>query len=581
MTDDSGTWPGVTVGDQVKEWLDGARAVARTAGMDAASDEVDAIVSHALRMRARVVVTSTSSRLRSWLVNELLGRTVLPADPGADVPIVITPGRIDHLEAETAGGPSARRLTADDHWHRDGDPEVAAFRLQLHDDTLEQGGLDLATVSASAESCRNTRSPARSVLASADAVVMPVTATSAMTMTDMTFLEELFRLGVSPARVLVVLSRLELVEEDDRAEVLNYVTRRAAKLSPLLTVVPAEVAAEQEIAAGVRAWITDTILPTARTARIEHIGRRITQCLASVRATAEQAMRDAAAERERLAGETAGHRSRVADRLRIFDELAVDVQSKQNQVLDDLRRERDRFREELTASVLHQVDRAGDPKEWMEAELPYQLETRLAAWDGNVRKVLHATTGRHLDEVTGALATSFGLRLDLRAEPLGTGPAIPVMGDIRLDDLRQRKLLYRMGPTGVALLAALLVPGFGPPAALIASLVGTGLAEVRLRTLVNEQRALLRKRLPGVVDAALDPHTDTITDHLSRVYRHVHDEVLRLRNQWRATMAEPAVTPLPAAPDWPAVVAGAEELTATIRAGADVVVFTDGRGVRR
>lgn len=581
MTDDSGTWPGVTVGDQVKEWLDGARAVARRAGMDAASAEVDAIASHAMRMRTRVVVTSTSSRLRSWLVNELLGRTVLPSDPGADVPIVITPGRIDHLEADTAGGPSVRKLTPGDHWHRDGDPEVAAFRLQLHDDTLDRGGMDLATVSASAESCRDPLSPARSVLASADAVVMPVTATSAMTMTDMSFLEELFRLGASPARVLIVLSRLELVEEDDRADVLRYVTKRAAKLSPLLTVVPAKVETEQETSAGVRAWITDAILPTARTARIEHIGRRLTLCLAGVHEVAGNAIRDAAAERERRQKETAAHQSQLADRLRTFDELAVDVQGRQNQVLDDLRRERDRFREELTASLLHQVDRAGDPKDWMETELPYQLETRLQAWDGNVRKVLHTTTGRHLDEVTGILTTSFGLRLDLRPEPFGAGPAIPVMGDIRLDDLRQRKLLYRMGPTGVALLAALLVPGFGPPAALIASLVGTGLAEVRLRTLVNEQRALLGKRLPGIVDAALDPHTDTITEHLGRVYRHVHDEVLRLRNQWHATMAAPAVTPVSTALDWPAVVADAEELTATIRAGGDVVVFTDGRGVRR
>src|SRR5450755_2729302 len=550
----------------LEDWIEATRALARRGRVAKAETDLAAITAHAGRGGVRVAVVSTTPRTRSRLVNQLADRNVLPSDPGADVPVLITAGSENHLEAQTESGWSTRPADVAGRWWQAGEPPVLAFRLQAAGGPLAAApGVELISVPMPGN--RDPGDPRWAALASADAVIMPVQATVAMTRTETIFLEELLQTGTAADHVLILLTRMDLVEEDERAGLLDHVRDRAQAIRAPFTVLPAQPGAggEPELAQAARTWITRSVLTDHGSARAQQLARQLAGCLHQVAASAANAAQEAAREQARHAEAITAQEAAHADDLRAFDEIREDVRSRHNAVLAEFLRFRDRFAAQLFGALGHQLDAISDPADWWERELPYQLETRLPALGQHVRLELGQQVNSHLHALSGALNTRFGVQLGQLAGMAVTEPDVPAPGSLKLRSLRRRRMLYRTTPSGVALVAILAIPGIGPVAGITASLVGTGLAEIRLRSLAEDQRVEIRKRLPGLIDLALNDYGNRVCTAVAEIYQQQEDEIGRLREQWKPTGAGP----LPAAGDgpgpWEALRAECEALAGKIR----------------
>lgn len=564
----------------VATWVNAVRALGHEARVPGLADDLTDIGVQAARPGVRVAVVAAQARFSDLVAQQFLGRTVLPARRPGGPPVLITAGPEASLEAATEDGWVRLPAGPDGPWSTDDGRTPRAYRLRLPADA--HAGLPPAVEVL----CYPERpdgegdAPAGLSPLAADAVIVAVSATAPLTQSESTVIERLLaQCGAS--RLLVVVTRLELVEEDERDQLTDYVRRRARALSTALRVVVQRPGAGPDDPgehAALCHWLTDAVLPDAAAARRRRLAERLAGCLGRVAGTAhgeQRARREAAAERAE-----ARERARLAheDELRFFDELRAETQTRHNQTLAGFLRSRDTFQEQLTRALLQQAKRASDPAAWWQQEAVYQMETRLAAWREGARKVLYDTTGRHVEFLDSRLEERFGLRT---GSAPGVGPASSTpsvdAGKLPVTSLRYRRLLYRMGPTGVAALGVLLIPGVGPVAALAASLVGTGLAEVRLRTLADEQYELIRQRLPELLDALLTAESRDVTAQLAEVYRHMENEVLRLRRQWRDRQAaqewaaadgrDDAGAAQPC-PDWADLARRAELLAERIRAEA-------------
>jgi hypothetical protein len=604
--------PGVTTA-ALWNWIDATRTLVRRARAAAEEAELASITAHADRAGSRVAIVATSTRARSRLVGQLVGRDLLPPDPGIDIPVLITAGGDDRLEMQTERGWSGRPAgtkgahdgpTADGSagapepggpWWKPGDPPVLAFWLRSSLPDLVAPGAELISISPPAPGSALDPSDRQwTAICSADALILVVPATAAMAQAETALLTELPRAGIAADRVLILISRMDLVEADERAGVLAYVRNRAARISPSFVILPpgsvdqaesrladqaeTDATAEPELVASAREWVATWVQADVAEARARQLARQLTRCLRRVADGAAEAAREARREQEQEAAAAATAATALADDLRDFDMLREDVRGRHNAALAEFLGQRERFAAQLAQDMLHQLDASADPAAWWERELPYQLQHRLSWLDQQVRQTLQQRVSRSAQLLAEGLSSRFGVQprqltgvtVPEPAAPAADAPEFGTSATAQgsLKSLRRRRVLYRMGPPGVALLAFLVVPGIGPIAGLGASLIGAGLMEIRLRNLADEQRIEIRKRLPGLLDTVLNAYGDQVYTALSEVYRQHETEVGLLRERWQANAGTPAAVARGPGP-WEALQSDCQALIDQIRARSD------------
>ncbi|MGV9340291.1 hypothetical protein [Streptomyces sp. NPDC003688] len=534
----------------VDTWVSEVRALADEARTPGLANDLTDILVQAARPGVRVAVTATLARFSDLVVEQFLGRRVLPAERRSPDPVLVTvvPGPAPAADASGTGRTDGTSDTGDtgNGWVPLADGLEPPSRA---DGTARRGcrlrvaagpGVSLpdgVELLSCPEVHDGGRTPVPPSLLGADAAVVVVSAAAPLTQHESRLIERLSA-WYGSARLLVVVTRLDLVDPDERDELVAFVHRRAGALSlaPRVVVQEAGTGPEDPSArATLHAWLEAAVLPGAAAARRERLAHRLADCLSRVRETADERQRARKAREAARAEAREAARRAHEDELRVFDELRVEVQARHNQTLSEFLSDRDRFRERLLRDLLQQAKRSPDPAAWWQQEAVYQLDTRLSAWRAGARQALQETSVRYVERLDDRLERRFGVRTDAspRSGPADDVPPVDA-GTLPVTPLRHRRLLYRMGPTGVAALGVLLVPGIGPVAGLVTSLVGTGLAEIRLRTLAEEQFQLVRRQLPPLVDTVLSAESGNVTAQLADAYRHMENAVLRLRRQWRS-----------------------------------------------
>src|SRR5262249_391117 len=126
-------------------------------------------------------------------------------------------------------------------------------------------------------------------------------------------------------------------------------------------------------------------------------------------------------------------------------------------------RVRERFAARLTGDLSHQLDVTADPADWWARELPYQLERGLSGLDQQVRVTLQQRVAENARILAEQLSSRFGVQPEQLTGVRVPEPAAPDISPRRgsggqLTSLHRRRILYRVAPPGVALLAVLLLP---------------------------------------------------------------------------------------------------------------------------
>ncbi|WP_160167395.1 hypothetical protein [Nocardiopsis valliformis] len=536
-------------------------------------DELSEVSAHADRPLVRVAVAGCTARERNRLVNALVGDRVLPPGIGDDIPVLVIPGAYDTWETRTAQGwsvhsapPTADPTASTDSVARaasDTGPGREVTAVRVSSTALAQTGLGLELISSPG----GGEAPH-----SADAVILPVLATAAVTHSERAFLQDLLEHGLPADHILVGLTRTELVDHEEREDVVRYVHQRTRELSSELAVAVERTSSDNgEFLTEIRSWITGTVTTRPTNARARHVAHRLADCLDRIGELARAGEREAAEQRRRRAAEAETARVAHEARLRRFDHFREDVRAHRNAAYGRLRDERDRIRAALTKDLQHALYSSGNPRVWWTTELPHRLRNRLIAWNQSVRALLQPAAARELRDIDRKVHQAFDLHLRAPQPPESGFEEIEVAvpDDPGLTDLGKRRIVYRLAPSGAALVAALLVPGFGPVLALTASAVGTTLSEVRLRALVGEQRDAVGDKLPGIVREQVDSCAATVRSELQHLYQYMEDEVTRLREEWHTRQA-----PVPHAapgPDWSGIAARTERLAAELLSEAGPV----------
>jgi GTPase SAR1 family protein len=503
-----------------------------------------------------VAVVGEFSRGKSSLINKLLGEELLPE---GDLPTTALLTRVragDERVLSYLGTDKSQDRKPFTH------EEIARYRrsdstsdapgvldVTVPNEWLSKSGITLIDTAGVGDLHDPNASPYEAV-ANCDGVLIVVAATSPLSLTEKLIVDEhVFRHAIP--RVAFVVTKLDLIAADERAQLIQYVLDKATAWCNAAEVWVANDDAVQlpeglhgkglaDIRHRLHSWGSDPerLKYRARQAasQLSALGRLFRTSLQSRINLCD--MDDLQrAEASRLAKTKLNSEALVWEDIRLgFDQRAVATETWCKQASENAKGQ---LRERLT----RELERTANPREWWLNDLSpkltheYRLLTRSMA-DGVTKRLRDDQQWLH-EQISHAfsLAELPQLSAVSLADNRDPAPAAPS----QLADLKKYQFVGRIaGAAAAAGIMLVLAPtGVGP---LVAGSLGTGLVTILtdrfLGMKVQEQKSTLAK--------ALAPHMDKIEqaldmqarDGIRKAYSSVLEETKRLEGNWLKTELE-------------------------------------------
>ncbi|MFE5331973.1 dynamin family protein [Embleya sp. NPDC056575] len=568
--------------------INDAHTIATDFGLDAIAAELDRLRARMRRPGLRIAVVGEFGRGKTSLINRLLGAPVLPEGRHTPVPLVVVAGPEPRLELQFADGRAEPRPAVAAAWdevyrlsedHDADAPRLVGVRVLVAEPELARLDVELVDTPGvnagrgkgeDAEDLdRRTEDLVRRTVAASDAVLMVVSASAPLGLSETAFLEEEVIARHVP-RITVVVSKLDTVDEDEREDIVDYLGGRVRRISPTLRVLAGPHREDASPAAGVYARITEyTTSGGRRSMRSRQTAGQLLALLDEMAGLGRDGLATAAlgeAERRRAVEESEVEIDRMAGE---WGRVRVELQQRRTQTSEKFREHLQLSRGDLLDTLRYELERAPDARTWWERDLPFRLRRELTALAKKFEAQLHSSVQADVQWLDAKMKLHFGrgsgYRLE-KVEQLSTEFELGEAESLGLKDLKSRKLAWRIGPTGLAVLGALLIPLTGGVAALpmgasmAASAGGMVLGEVKSTSLTEAQRAQAMKALEPMVEEVLGGFSEEVSKRLHTLYAGVMDEAVRGQRAWR-TDRQTALAKVGAdGPAWQDLVSRSEQL---------------------
>ncbi|GAA2918131.1 hypothetical protein GCM10020221_12960 [Streptomyces thioluteus] len=385
-----------------------------------------------------------------------------------------------------------------------------------------------------------------------DALVMTTKAIAPFGLTEADFVAGAFGRG-HLRRIALVLTQEGQLPEDRRASVMEHIRARAARLDPGIAVFGDRDGLDA-LRSHLRSWAEaeDRIALRRQqiTAQLADVCERMAETGREEEAAARRAAEEAGRDADRADTERAGLRAHI-DRRR-------------TEAVTELRERLERERAGLLEELRRSLEESPNAKHWWDTSLSYELHKGLQGVAAR-----QAEWFRHRVE-----AEALWLTERLSALDTGEGPVTvptdrdpdalleidePVRQRLHLEDLGGKKLLYRLGPVGAALVTAVALPGMAVPIVLFGSAAGLVAGDARFHRLAERQRSTVREALTRIVRQAVEEFADTAARHVRSVYHDLAEHSLTPRHDEDADSA----------PEGPSLAVSAAALRARLPAGAE------------
>ncbi|MGZ6388491.1 MAG: dynamin family protein [Ktedonobacterales bacterium] len=557
--------PARDLSGQLPDWLTRAQALAQRAQASAIVAAFQLLDARRQLPGFRLAFVGEFNRGKSTLINRLLGRAVLPigVTPTTATITSIVAGSEERMDITFPGGRRESRLLDSAVWRdlvakdaaqsqaHDTFPQV---RVTLENAWLRSLGAELLDTPGAGDLNERRAALVFDALSQSDAAIFLISAFAPFSMTEQAFLEREV-LGKRVTRVGVVLSHLDTVPLEERAQVLDAARARVAQVAPQLALLPSRAVTSngdgQAELEQVRAMIASLARSSDRQAwRSQQIAGRIVDYLSEVATVCETSATAARMSAEQR--EEALRRAQNAQReMRLrWDSVELELDQRRIAVENDLRRRIASARDDLLRTLEHGLRRSPNPKVWWEEDLPFYLYRELGNIGRGCESLVITSLARDTDWLRATMANLAGQRLRDIAPPQSVAPTIAPEKPrpLPLADMQRVRFLSRVG-SGAATIATYLLMG---PVGIAVS-VGSGLvSEQIINNRVEAQRQIVSRQLEARVSRALEAYTQEIFQRLRVFYTQfatdLRNEQTTALNSVGAAIAA-SVTASPSSPD--------------------------------
>jgi GTPase SAR1 family protein len=533
--------------NRIDSWLRKCLGLANSFSIPQIVSELQAIEARLRLPGFRLAFVGEFSRGKSTLLNRLLERDVLPIGvlPTTATLTAIAAGTENcmavisgskHQEVRSLDESSWRDLLATNNTGQDQEV-LAQVRITITHSWLQALDAELIDTPGAADLNTHRAALVFDLLSQCDAAVLVVSATLPFSMTEAAFLEQEV-IGRHIPRILVVVSKLDSIPQEQRTDVMAVIKERVARVSAAIPVLPSypvdEFTSEFEALEAVQSHIGAMVLQGDRQAwRSQKVAGQLVDGLNNLIGFGQTAIASTQmtiAEREK-----ALHKAKTAMRTAKleWEKICLELDRRRIQREQTLQQKILNVKAELMETLCLELSKTTHPKSWWEIDLPFRMRRELLALGRKAEDFLLKTTAQDFQWLQSEVSQVFSTQITQSANNIPAMQEITSnLQDLEISPIQHYRLLTRIG-SGAALIGSYLLGG--PVAVAIAVSLGAGLlSEQILNSKVEEQRQTIKTELERAVDKVFDKYYSQVSERLRQLYHQIVEDTKREQVVWQS-----------------------------------------------
>ncbi|MEA5601026.1 dynamin family protein [Nostoc sp. UHCC 0252] len=529
----------------IRLWLDECLVLSNSSGCEDMTTELKALNSRWELPGFRLALVGEFSRGKSSLVNRLLNADILPV---GDLPTTATLTSIvagsencmevqafkNGWEARPIEAISWRDITAIE---RDGSEQkvIGQVRLTLTHPWLQALDLELIDTPGVGDLSGDRAAFALDVLSQCDASILVVSATLPFSMTEATFLEQEV-MGRHIPRILVAVSKLDTIPEEERLDVFNSICKRIAKISSTIPVLPlyslSESNSDTEVFEAVKTQIESMVAKGDRRIwRSRKIAGQITDYLSHLIKVGELAISTAAMDRAEKDNALMKLNQEIQNAQIDWERIRLNLDQRRLQRTKALQQKILQAKAELLANLLLELRRTQDPKTWWEQDLPFRLRRELFRLSRQLESDVLKALSLDFEWLQQEVSKQFSTRIN--SEEIDTSEAVKIdlsLQELSLNEIEKYRIFTRLGGSAATICSSI----FGGPIGVAVSTTIWVIGEQLIKEKLQQERNLLNQELEHSIDRSIDEYFKHLTNRLRQLYNQLSEEMEEEKIAWQA-----------------------------------------------
>ncbi|NEU73205.1 GTPase [Hassallia byssoidea VB512170] len=529
----------------IRLWLDECLVLSNSSGCEDITTELKVLNSRWELPGFRLAFVGEFSRGKSSLLNRLLDADILPV---GDLPTTATltsivAGSEDRMEVQSSKNGwetrpmealSWRDLTAID---RDGSEQevIGQVRLTLAHPWLQALDVELIDTPGVGDLSGRRAALALDLLSQCDASVLVVSATLPFSMTEATFLEQEV-MGRHIPRILVAVSKLDTIPEEERSEVFNSIRKRIAKISSTIPVLPlypvSDSNSETEVFAAVKAEIESMVAKGDRRIwRSRKIAGQITDYLSHLIQVGELAISTAAMDATEKESALMKVNEEIQNAQIDWERIRLNLDQKRIQRTKVLQQKVLQAKAELLENLSLELKRTQDPKTWWEEDLPFRLRRELFRLSRQLESDVLKALALDFEWLQNEVLKQFSTRIN--SEDIDTLETVKIdldLQEVSLTEIEKYQFLTRLGGSAATICGCVFGGAIGVAVSTTVWVVGERVIKEKLQ----EQRKLLNQELEHSLDRSIDEYFKRLANRFQQLYNQLSEDIQEEKIAWQA-----------------------------------------------
>jgi small GTP-binding protein len=494
----------------------------------------------------RLAFVGEFSRGKSSLINRLLDRNILPegALPTTATITSIMANSEEKMTVKTAEKIDIRpveessweELLATDQ--KGSEQDVLAHRVQisLNNDWLQALNAEIIDTPGAGDLNEQRANLVSSLLNECDAAILLISATSPFSMTEAFFLEQEV-IGRHVPRLIVAVSKLDLIAIHERTKVMEVISQRLAQIANNILILPTypidELQSESEVLATLKMQIESLVSQGDRQIwRSRQVSEQLSDWLNQIIIIAQDVI--------------SGIHVKTTEKKQLLRQVDNEIE-KAELSWENIRLEMDKRRlkrtqeisnkvmtnqEELRENLEFEMQKVQDLKSWWEKELPFRLRRELTIISRKYENLLLNLLAQDIDWLQREVERVFpsNIKPNNPISPLDTEINFS-LEEQDLTNVQKYRILTRIGSTAAMIGGSIL----GGPIGMAASTGILLFSEQYLNREVNKQRQVLSEDLKLVLNRTFDVYCQQISQRLRQLYQKVLDNTAKDHKTWKMT----------------------------------------------
>lgn len=535
--------------EQLAKEIGVLEAYSREAGRNDLLAQITSLREYLSCARFSTAVVGEFNRGKSTLVNRLIGLDIIPASalPTTTLPIRVTGDRQESLLWKTERGEKEYPL-AQASWGAI-QQEAKACRQQRAEILLKrncswllENDLELIDTPGVNSRLRGDLEMAERILGGCDCAILTMAAVAAFSESEKTFLQERILMKKVP-RIMVVLTKLDLLSGKDRASVVESVQR---KLETFGAGIPLYLSAdglmpEWEARSGPAAirrqlllWLHESSHARLKKNRACQVLKDIASDLKAVYACQLEILAEKQ-ETRKAAAEQKKSQLRRASHIR-WDSLEIDMLTRCNQNFKWLRSITEERQQDVTEKLLVDLSHTGNPKEWWERDYPYRIKMEMISLGNTLENNLQNFYTRDVNWMNHLLEKRYGAAIPPQNQRIADKSVFRTplaQKGTQMEDIRRSRIVSRIG-TGAATIAGYLAFGLIglSPVGMAIGIGGGVVSEIFMNRRVEAQKQKLSRLISENLPLVFSSSIETVEKNVREIYLSTIDAMKQSCTAW-------------------------------------------------